>query len=56
MKEKTSRFTPPQKAMERTKQRKEKQNKIHKIHLAMNKSASFTLVQGPSTVVCMIVT
>ncbi len=31
-------------------------NKIWKTHTSMNKSASLTPVQGPSTVVCMIVT
>jgi hypothetical protein len=33
-----------------------KQNEKQKTHTSMNKSASLTPVQGPSTVVCMIVT
>jgi hypothetical protein len=33
-----------------------KQNKKQKTHTGMNKSGSLTPVQGPSTVVCMIVT
>jgi hypothetical protein len=33
-----------------------KQNEKRKTHTSMNKSASLTPVQGPSTVVCMIVT
>jgi hypothetical protein len=36
--------------------RKDRTNKKQKTHTGMNKSASLTLVQGPSTVVCMIVT
>jgi hypothetical protein len=41
----------------RTKQGgRQKTNKKQKTHTGMNKSASLTPVQGPSTVVCMIVT
>jgi hypothetical protein len=36
--------------------REERTNKKHKAHTGMNKSVSLTPVQGPSTVVCMIVT
>jgi hypothetical protein len=57
MKKKTARLTLPQEATERTKQGEtKKQNKKGKTHSGMNKSASLTPVQGPSTVVCMIVT
>jgi hypothetical protein len=34
----------------------QKQTNKQKTHASMNKSASLTPVQGPSTVVCMIVT
>jgi hypothetical protein len=57
MKKKTARLTLPQEATERTKQGETKnQNKKRKTHTSMNKSASLTPVQGPSTVECMIVT
>jgi len=57
MKKKTARLTLPQEATERKKTRGDKkQNKKRKAHTSMNKSASLTPVQGPSTVVCMIVT
>jgi hypothetical protein len=57
IKKKTARLTLPQEATERTKQGEtKKQNKKGKTHSGMNKSASLTPVQGPSTVVCMIVT
>jgi hypothetical protein len=36
--------------------RKDRTNKKQKTHTGMNKSTSLTPVQGPSTVVCMIVT
>jgi len=50
-------LTLPQEATERTKQGKtEKQTKKQKTHTEMNKNASLTPVQGPSTVACMIVT
>ncbi len=52
---KTARLTLLQEATERTSQG-ETQNKTRKTHSSMNKSASLTLVQGPSTVACMIVT
>jgi hypothetical protein len=52
--EEETRLTLAQEATERTKQGKtEKQTKTH---TKMNKSASLTPVQGPSTVACMIVT
>jgi hypothetical protein len=35
---------------------RQKTNKKPKTHTGMNKSASLTPVQGPSTAVCMIVT
>jgi hypothetical protein len=60
--EETARLTLPQEATERTKQVETKnktKNKKHThthTHNGMNKSASLTPVQGPSTVVCMIVT
>jgi hypothetical protein len=56
IKKKTARLTLPQEATERTKQGETKQNEKRKTHSGMNKSASLTPVQGPSTVVCMIVT
>jgi len=34
---------------------RQKPNEKQKTHTSMNKSASLTPVQGPSTVVCMIV-
>jgi hypothetical protein len=54
--EETARLTLPQEATERTKQGKTETNKKQKTHTSMNKSASLTPVQGPSTVVSMIVT
>jgi hypothetical protein len=60
IKKKTSRLTLLQEATERTSQgetqNKTKQNKTRKTHSGMNKSASLTPVQGPSTIACMIVT
>jgi hypothetical protein len=56
MKEKVARLTPPQESMERTKQGKLKQNKKQKTHPSMNKSACLIVVQGPLTIVCMIMT
>jgi hypothetical protein len=53
--EETARLTLPQEATERTKLGKTKTKRNEK-HTGMNKSASLTPVQGPSTVVCMIVT
>jgi hypothetical protein len=34
----------------------EKTNKKRKTHIGLNKNANLTPVQGPSTIVCMIVT
>jgi len=57
MKKKTARLTLPQEATERTKQGETKnKQKTKKQTSGMNKSASLTPVQGPSTAVCMIVT
>jgi hypothetical protein len=54
--EETERLTLPQETTEKTKQGMTETNKKQKTHTGMNKSASLTPVQGPSTVVCMIVT
>ncbi len=48
----TTRLTFPHEATKRTKQGETKKN----THTGMNKSATLTHVQGPSTIVCMIVT
>jgi len=57
IKKKIARLTLPQEATERTKQGETKnKTKNEKTHRGMNKSASLTPVQGPSTVACMIVT
>jgi hypothetical protein len=57
MKKKTARLTFPQEAIETTKQGEtKKQKKKQKTHTGMNKSANLTPIQGPSTIVCMIVT
>ncbi len=55
MKKKTARLKLPQEATERTKLGKIENKQKMKTHTGMNKSASLTPVQGPSTVVCMIV-
>jgi hypothetical protein len=52
MKKKTARLTLPQEATERTKQGETKKQNERKTQTGMNKSASLTPVQGPSTVVC----
>jgi hypothetical protein len=57
IKKKTARLTLPQESHRKNQTRGDKkQNKKRKTHSGMNKSASLTPVQGPSTVVCMIVT
>jgi len=55
MKKKTARLKLPQEATKRTKQGETKKTK-QKTHIDMNKGASLTPVQGPSTVVHTIVT
>ncbi len=54
--EETARLTLPQEATERTKLGKTEKNEKQKTHTGMNKSASLTPVQGPPTVVCLIMT
>ncbi len=57
MKKKTTRLTFPQEATKKTKQGETKNKKKNEnTHIDMNKSASLTPIQGPSTIVCMIVT
>jgi len=57
MKKETARLTLPREATERTQQEPNKgRQKQTKKHTGMNKSASLTPVQGPSTVVCIILT